>query len=117
MFANVLAATLRNLVRSRLYALIGIGGLAVAMAAALLAALFIHDELSFDRFVPGHDRGSSHGESRIIRLAYFEGEAYVPLVRAALDLWRGLEAATGEKVFTNCGVLEMGESGSSLVAS
>jgi putative ABC transport system permease protein len=56
MYANVLAATLRNLVRNRLYALIGIGGLAVAMAAALLAALFIHDELSFDRFVPGHER-------------------------------------------------------------
>jgi putative ABC transport system permease protein len=56
LFANVLAATLRNLVRNRLYAIFGIGGLAVAMAAALLAALFINDELSFDRFVPGHDR-------------------------------------------------------------
>jgi putative ABC transport system permease protein len=56
MFANVLAATLRNLVRNRLYAIIGVGGLAVAMAAALLAALFIHDELSFDRFIPGHER-------------------------------------------------------------
>jgi putative ABC transport system permease protein len=56
MFANVLAATLRNLGRNRLYALIGVGGLAVAMAAALLAALFVHDELSFDRFVPGHER-------------------------------------------------------------
>ena len=56
MLANILAATLRNLVRNRLYALIGIGGLAVAMAAALLAALFIHDELSFDRNIPGHER-------------------------------------------------------------
>jgi putative ABC transport system permease protein len=56
MFANILAATLRNLARNRLYALIGIGGLAVAMAAALLAALFIHDELSFDRFIPGHEQ-------------------------------------------------------------
>ncbi len=56
MFANILAATLRNLARNRLYAIIGVGGLAVAMAAALLAALFIHDELSFDRFVPGHER-------------------------------------------------------------
>jgi sarcosine oxidase len=96
-------------------AVIGLG----AMGSAALHALARRGQrvIGFDRFVPGHDRGSSHGESRIIRLAYFEGEAYVPLVRAALDLWRGLEAATGEKVFTNCGVLEMGESGSSLVAS
>jgi len=53
MLANVLAATLRNLMRNRLYAVISIGGLAVGMAAAILTGLFVRDELTFDRFVPG----------------------------------------------------------------
>lgn len=54
MFRNILAATLRNLIRNRLYAAISIGGLAVAMAAAILTGLFVRDELTFDRFVPGY---------------------------------------------------------------
>ncbi|HEY4029894.1 MAG TPA: ABC transporter permease, partial [Caulobacteraceae bacterium] len=54
MLRNVLAATLRNLLRNRLYAAISIGGLAVGMAAAILTGLFVRDELSFDRFVPGY---------------------------------------------------------------
>ena len=53
MFRNVLASTLRNLMRNRLYAAISIGGLAIGMAAAILTALFVRDELTFDRFVPG----------------------------------------------------------------
>src|SRR6185312_8058597 len=53
MFRNVLAATLRNLMRNRLYAAISIGGLAIGMAAAILTGLFVRDELTFDRFVPG----------------------------------------------------------------
>jgi putative ABC transport system permease protein len=56
MFANILAAALRNLARNRLYAAISIGGLAIGMAAALLTALYVHDELTFDRAVPGHER-------------------------------------------------------------
>src|SRR5215469_13997001 len=56
MFRNVLTTALRNLARNRLYAAISIGGLAIGMAAALLAGLFIRDELSFDSFVPGHER-------------------------------------------------------------
>ena len=43
-------------------------------------------------FAAGHDRGSSHGETRIIRLAYFEHPSYVPLVRRAYALWRELES-------------------------
>lgn len=96
-------------------AVIGLG----AMGSAALYALARRGQrvIGLDRFTPGHDRGSSHGESRVLRLAYFEGEAYVPLVRAALGLWRELEAASGERIFTRTGVLEMGETGSSLVAS
>ena len=42
--------------------------------------------IGFERFEPGHDRGSGHGESRIIRTAHFEGSTYVPLVRSAFGL-------------------------------
>ena len=54
MFRNYLAAALRNLVRNRLYAAINIIGLAVGFAAAVLIALFVRDELSYDRFFPDY---------------------------------------------------------------
>src|SRR3712207_8808806 len=47
--------------------------------------------LGLERFSPAHDRGSSHGRSRIIRQAYFEGPAYVPLLLRAYELWERLE--------------------------
>ena len=53
--------------------------------------------VGIERFEPGHDRGSSHGLTRIIRLGYFEHPSYVPLVRRAYELWRELEAASGRK--------------------
>src|SRR5580704_15473447 len=56
MFRNYLAAALRNLVRNRLYATINIVGLAVGFAAALLIALFVRDELSYDKWIPGYER-------------------------------------------------------------
>ncbi len=52
--------------------------------------------LGLDRFAPGHDRGSSHGQTRVIRLAYFEHPDYVPLLRRAFELWHELEAQCGE---------------------
>src|ERR1700742_84482 len=54
MFGNYLAAALRNLARNRLYAGINIVGLAVGFAAALLIALYVRDELSFDSWIPGY---------------------------------------------------------------
>jgi putative ABC transport system permease protein len=56
MFRNYLSAALRNLERNSLYAGVSIFGLAIGFAAALLIALFVRGELSYDRFVPGHDR-------------------------------------------------------------
>jgi sarcosine oxidase len=64
--------------------------------------------LGIERFAAGHDRGSSHGETRIIRLAYFEHPSYVPLVRRAYELWREIEAASGQKLLHVTGVAEMG---------
>ncbi|MDB5495955.1 MAG: transporter permease, partial [Phenylobacterium sp.] len=56
MFRNYLAAALRNLARNRLYAGVTIAGLAIGFAAAMLIGLYVRDELTFDRFVPGHER-------------------------------------------------------------
>jgi monomeric sarcosine oxidase len=64
--------------------------------------------LGLDRFHPPHDRGSSHGETRVIRLAYFEHPDYVPLLRRAYELWAELEAGAGERLYHECGLLEVG---------
>ena len=54
--------------------------------------------LGIDRFPPGHDRGSSHGDTRVIRLAYMEHPDYVPLLFRAYDLWRSLAESRGESL-------------------
>jgi sarcosine oxidase len=72
--------------------------------------------LGLERFEPGHDRGSGHGESRMIRSAYFEGPEYVPLVRSSFRLWRELESETAERLLTPTGALMIGRPGSALVA-
>jgi sarcosine oxidase len=64
--------------------------------------------LGIDRFGPAHDRGSSHGETRIIRLAYFEHPDYVPLLRRAYERWEELEKLSGQKLFFPCGLLQCG---------
>jgi putative ABC transport system permease protein len=56
MFRNYFAAALRNLARNRLYAGINVVGLAVGFAAAILVALYVHHELTFERFIPGYAR-------------------------------------------------------------
>ncbi|HEY6457823.1 MAG TPA: ABC transporter permease [Steroidobacteraceae bacterium] len=56
MFRNYLAAALRNLARNRLYAVINVVGLGVGFAAAILVALYVHHELSFEDFIPGYQR-------------------------------------------------------------
>ena len=52
--------------------------------------------IGIERFGPLHDRGSSHGDSRLIRLGYFEDPAYVPLLRRGYANWRALERLSGE---------------------
>ncbi len=61
--------------------------------------------LGLDRFYPPHDRGSSHGSTRIIRQAYFENARYIPLLKRAYELWEGLEARTGKHLFHRVGLL------------
>src|SRR5688500_15596183 len=66
--------------------------------------------LGLDRFPGGHDRGSSHGQTRIIRQAYFEHADYVPLLLHAYELWSDLEMRCGEKLLHQVGLVEIGPS-------
>jgi sarcosine oxidase len=72
--------------------------------------------IGLERFEPGHERGSSHGRTRIIRHGYFEHPSYVPLVRRAAAMWRELEAASGRPLMTVTGIAEIGRPDSTLVA-
>ena len=67
--------------------------------------------IGIDRFAPPHDRGSTHGESRITRLGVGEGHAYAALVARSHAIWRELEAESGESLLLQCGGLIMGPSG------
>ena len=69
-----------------------------------------------EQFAPGHDRGASHGESRIIRTAYAEGAAYVPLVLAAWGLWDELQHAAEEELVERTGGLMLGAPRSPVVS-
>jgi sarcosine oxidase len=66
--------------------------------------------LGVERFDIAHELGSSHGITRIIRLAYFEHSSYVPLVRRAYELWRELEAESGEQLLHVTGSVDGGGS-------
>jgi sarcosine oxidase len=64
--------------------------------------------LGLDRFAPPHAFGSSHGRSRITRLAIGEGADYVPLALRSHQIWRELEAATGSSLMVQTGGLVLG---------
>lgn len=85
---------------------IGVGGMGSATCHEL--ARRGQRVLGLDRFPLVHDRGSSHGESRIIRKAYFEHPDYVPLLHRAYDLWFELEKATKRTLFHPTGLLLSG---------
>jgi sarcosine oxidase len=84
----------------------GLGGM--GSAAAYHLAGRGKRVLGLERFTPAHDKGSSHGQSRIIRQAYFEDPAYVPLLLRAYELWERLEKETGEDLMTLTGGLMIG---------
>ena len=72
--------------------------------------------IGFERFRPGHDRGSSHGDTRIFRTAYFESPEYVPLLQRAFGLWRQLEIESGAALLTITGGLAIGPPHGELVS-
>jgi sarcosine oxidase len=67
--------------------------------------------VGLDQFAPPHTHGSSHGETRITREAIGEGMAYVPLAMRSHQLWRELEAETGEPLFHACGGIVIAREG------
>jgi sarcosine oxidase len=71
--------------------------------------------LGIDRFHPPHSKGSSHGESRIIRQAYHENPLYVPLVKAAYPLWQELALTAGKPLFIKTGGLLLGDDAAAVV--
>jgi sarcosine oxidase len=95
-------------------AVIGLG--AMGSAALWRVAARGASVVGFERFEPGHDKGSSHGDSRIIRTAYYEGPHYVPLVQCAFPLWRRLEHESGTALLTMTGALMIGPPDCDLVA-
>ncbi len=68
--------------------------------------------IGIDQHEPPHPHGSTHGETRITRLAIGEGQDYVPLVRRSHELWREIEQQTGAQLMTQCGGLILGYSAS-----
>jgi sarcosine oxidase len=85
---------------------LGTGG--VGSAAAYQLARRGAKVLGIDQFPGGHDRGSSHGETRVIRQAYFEHSDYVPLLLRAYELWRELEQEAGVDLLHQVGLLQVG---------
>jgi monomeric sarcosine oxidase len=92
---------------------LGVGGVGSAVLCHL--ARRGAKAMGIDRFLPPHDRGSSHGESRLIRQAYFEHHDYVPLLLRAYDLWAELERRAGRKLYHETGLLEVGPPGGLVV--
>ena len=85
---------------------VGLG--AVGSAACRFLAEAGVRVVGIDRFSPPHDQGSSHGLTRITRLAVGEGAAFVPLVQRSHALWPALEAASGETLYRRTGGLVIG---------
>src|SRR5437016_13458371 len=94
-------------------AVAGLGGIGSAIAAHCAARGA--SVIGFEQFGPAHDRGSSHGKTRMIRKAYFEDPAYVPLVLRAYELWPELERATGQDILRITGLLSVGEETSEII--
>lgn len=92
-------------------------GLGAAGSAALRAAARRGvDCLGIEQFAIAHDRGSSHGRSRLFRSGTSEGAEYVDLAARSRQLWRELEEETGEEIVTVVGGLSIAAAGSPLLA-
>ena len=87
---------------------------AIVGMGAMGSAAFYHlaqrgmSVLGIEQFELGHGRGSSHGETRVIRTAYHEHPDYVPLLQRAIPLWKDLEREAEEDLYAPVGCLEVG---------
>ncbi len=95
-------------------AVIGLGGIGSSVAAACAERGL--STVGIERFAPSHHRGSSHGQTRLIRETYYAHQSYVPLVRRSFEKWRELERETSEALLTISGALYIGKSEASSIA-
>ena len=93
---------------------VGVGGMGSSAAYHLAARG--QRVLGIERFTAAHDQGSSHGKSRVIRQAYHENPAYVPLVARAYDLWRQVERDSGRELLTVTGGIMISRPDAGLVS-
>jgi sarcosine oxidase len=91
----------------------GLGGMGSAVAAR--SALRGARVLGVERFERAHERGASSGKTRIIRQAYYESAAYVPLLLRAYELWADAERRTGAELLRLCGLLMCGRADSEVI--
>ncbi len=87
---------------------LGVGG--VGSAALYHLAKRGASVLGIEQFGLAHDRGSSHGQTRLIRQTYFEHPDYVPLVQRAFDGWTALEQLSGAELYRQVGLIQIGPS-------
>lgn len=92
---------------------LGIAGLSICARMALAG----HEVFGFEQFEPMHTHGSSHGDTRIIRLTPGEGEAYVRLASRAAEMWRWWEGLSGGPLIEWTTGLMAGPRGSTFVES
>lgn len=86
--------------------IIGLGAMGSAAAAHLAARG--KRVLGIEQFELGHSRGSSHGQTRMIRMCYYEHPDYVPLLKRSYELWRQLERDSSSALLTVTGGVYMG---------
>lgn len=89
-------------------------GITGSSIAATLASQGVR-VTAFEQFAALHDRGSSHGDSRIFRRVPHEGPAYVEMANASWDGWRAWSKMAGEKLLVDCGGIDAGPDGSAMV--
>lgn len=99
------------------YDLIIIGSGSVGAAAGYYATRAGLKVLMTDAHIPPHQQGSHHGDTRLIRHAYGEGEKYVPLVLRAQTLWDELSTHNEEPIFVRSGVVNLGPADSAFLAN
>jgi sarcosine oxidase len=93
-------------------AVVGLGGMGSAILAHCAGR---GSAVGLEQFERGHQFGSSGGKSRLIRKAYFEDPAYVPLLLRAYELWRALEERTGQALLQITGLLLVGGEDSEII--
>src|SRR5690625_2010102 len=92
-----------------------VGAGSMGMAAGYFLARQGRKVLLLDAFQPPHTRGSHHGETRLIRLAYGEGKHYVPFILRAYELWKELESLSEKEIFRQVGILNFAPTNDSFI--